>query len=77
MNLLTQLNDIIMPNVTAVATIKGNKGGDIWIAETMGGGFALLTSKDSYAIGQKVYYNALNNQVTGNAPNVSFKAFGV
>lgn len=77
MNLLSQLNDIITPNVTAIATIKGNKDNDVWVGETMGGGLVLLTSNETYQTGQKVYYNALTNQITGNAPNVEFRAFGV
>lgn len=77
MNLLSQLNDLITPSVTAIATIKGNKDNDVWIGETMGGGLVLLTSHETYQTGQKVYYNALTNQITGNAPNVAFRAFGV
>lgn len=77
MNFLAQLNDIITPNVTAIATITGHKGGDVWVGETLGGGAVLLTSQDTYTTGSKVYYDALTGQIIGNAPNVEFRTFGV
>lgn len=77
MNLLSQLNSLMSPNVTSIATIVGSKGGDVWVGETLGGGTVLLSSTDSYATGSKVYYDALTGKITGNAPNVDFHQFGV
>lgn len=77
MNLLTQLNGLLMPNVTAIATITGNKGGGVWVGETMGGGVVLLTANERYATGTKVYYNALTGAVIGTAPDVEFRGYGV
>lgn len=77
MNLLSQLNSLMSPNVTSIATITGYKGGDVWVGQTLGGGVVLLSSHDNYATGTKVYYDALTGRVTGNAPNVDFHQFGV
>lgn len=77
MNLLSQLNDLLTPNITAIATIIGNKGGGVWVGETVGGGLVLLVSKDNYTTGAKVYYDALTGKITGNAPNVEFREYGV
>lgn len=77
MNLLSQLNGLLTPIATAIATITGNKGGDVWIGETVGGGLVLLISKDSYATGVKVYYNTFDNRITGTAPNVEYRLYGV
>lgn len=79
MNLLSQLNDLLTPTAISIATITGNKGGDVWIGETVGGGLVLLVSKDSYAYatGTKVYYNTFDNRITGTAPNVEFREYGV
>lgn len=77
MNLLSQLNSLLSTEVVSVATIVGNKDNDVWVGETMGGGLVLLTSKDTYTTGAKVYYNALDNRITGNAPNVEFREYGV
>lgn len=77
MNLLSQLNGLLTPTATAIATITGNKGGDVWIGETVGGGLVLLVSKDSYATGAKVYYNTFDNHITSTAPNVEYRLYGV
>lgn len=77
MNIFTQLHDLLTPTATAIATITGKKGGDVWIGQTVGGGLVLLVSNDSYATGTKVYYNAFDNRITGTAPNVEYRLYGV
>lgn len=77
MNLLSQLNSLMSPNVTSIATIVGGKGGDVWVGQTLGGGTVLLSGTDNYSTGAKVYYDALTGRITGNAPNVDFQQFGV
>lgn len=77
MNLLSQLNSLLSSEVISVATIVGNKDNDVWVGQTVGGGLVLLISKDSYATGTKVYYNALDNRITGNAPQGDFRSYGV
>lgn len=77
MNLLSQLNSLMSPSVTSIATIVGNKGGDVWVGQTLSGGTVLLFDTDSRATGTKVYYDALTGRITGNAPNVDFQQFGV
>lgn len=77
MGLLAQLNDLLTPNATSIATIVGNKGGDVWVGQTLGGGTVLLSGTDNYSTGIKVYYDALTGRITGNAPNVDFQQFGV
>lgn len=74
MNLLSQLNSLLSQEIPSIAKIVGNKGGDVWVGETAGGGVVLL---ESYATGQKVYYNALSGHIMGNAPNVDFRSYGV
>lgn len=77
MNLLSQLNSLLLSESISVAAIVGGKSGGVWVGETMGGGLVLLVGNESYTTGQKVYYNALTNQITGNAPNVDFRSYGV
>ena len=77
MNLLSQLNSLLSSESISVATIVGSKSGGVWVGETMGSGLVLLTSNETYQTGQKVYYNASTNQITGNAPNVDFRSYGV
>lgn len=76
MNLLAQMSGLLTPNVSGVATIVGQKQG-LWVGQTVGGGVVLLSSQDTHSIGQKVYYNTLNRQITGNAPSGDFKGYGV
>lgn len=77
MNVFSQLTTILSPNVTAIATIVGNKGDGVYIARTMGGGLVLLKSTDNFSTDTKVYYNALDNRIISTAPKVEFREFGV
>lgn len=77
MNLLSQLNSMLSQEIPSIATIVGSRGNGVWAGKTTGGGVVLLTGKESYAIGQKVYYNALSNHITSNAPDVDFRSYGV
>lgn len=77
MNVFNQLTTILSPDVTTIATIVGSKGDGVYIARTMGGGLVLLKSAESFSTDTKVYYNALDNQIAGIAPDVAFGSFGV
>lgn len=77
MNLLSQLNDLLTPTTISIATITGNKGGDVWIGETIGGGVVLLYANSDYTTSQKVYYDRLTGQILGIAPSGEWREFGV
>lgn len=77
MSLLGQFESLLSPKQKAIATITGNKGNGVWVGQTIGGATVLLSSKDSYNTSQKVYYNRLTGEITGIAPDVAFREFGV
>ena len=77
MSLLGQFESLLSPKQTGIATITGTKGHGVWVGQTAGGATVLLNSKDSYNTSQKVYYNRLTGEITGIAPDVVFREFGV
>lgn len=77
MNLLNHFESLLSRKQIGIATITGNKGNGVWVGQTIGGAVVLLNSKDSYATSQKVYYNRLTGEITGIAPDVEFREFGV
>ncbi len=77
MNLLNQFASLLAPTQKGVAVITGTKGGGVWVGQTIGGAVVLLKSAQNHTTSQKVYYNRLTGEIIGNAPEVSFREFGV
>lgn len=75
MNILQTLNQALNPVIQSYAKIIGIKSDGTLIAQTQTGATVLLQGKAD--IGKNVFYNRLNNQVLGDAPNVIFNEYGV
>lgn len=75
MSLLDQFNDIYPKTEQAFATITGQRGGGKVVAQTPSGASIVLTG--TLATGKKCFYDRRTSTILGEAPNVTFKAFGV
>ena len=75
MNLLSQLNQTLNRTEQAFATVTGQRGGGIVVAQTMGGSTILL--KGTMETGKNVFYNRRDSTIMSEAPDVAFSEFGV
>lgn len=75
MNLLSQLNQTLNQTEQAFATVTGQRGGGIIVAQTPGGSNILL--KGEMETGKNVFYNRRDSTIISAAPDVAFSEFGV
>ena len=75
MNLLSQLKQTLNRTEQAFATITGQRGGGIVVAQTTGGATILL--KGEMETGKNVFYNRRDSTIMSEAPDVAFSEFGV
>lgn len=75
MNLLSQFNQIFDRPEQAFATVTGQRGGGIVVAQTSGGSNILL--KGEMETGKNVFYNRRDSTIIGEAPDVTFSEYPV
>lgn len=76
MSLLDQLNQAVSPKVEqAFATITGQRGGGKVVAQTPSGISIILTG--SMETGKACFYDRRTGTIISEAPNVTFREFGV
>lgn len=75
MNILSQLSQTLNTTEQAFATITGQRGGGVLVAQTSGGATILL--KGEMETGKNVFYNRRDSTIMSEAPDVVFSEFGV
>ena len=75
MNLLSQFDQIFPKTEQAFATIIGQRGGGMVVAQTTGGATILLTGE--MESGKKCFYDRRTGNIISEAPDVTFSDFGV
>ncbi len=75
MNLLSQFDQLFDRQEKAFASITGQRGGGVVVAQTTGGATILL--KGEMETGKKVFYNRRDSTIISEAPDVAFSEFGV
>lgn len=75
MNLLSQLNQTLNTTEQAFATVTGQRGGGIVVAQTTGGASILL--KGEMETGKNVFYNRRDSTIISEAPDVTFSEYPV
>ena len=73
MNLLSQLNKTLNRTEQDFATVTGQRGGGIVVAQTTGGASILL--KGDMEIGKNVFYICRDSTIIGEAPDVTFSEY--
>lgn len=75
MNLLSQFDQIFDRQEKAFATITGQRGGGIVVAQTPGGATILLSGE--METGKKCWYDRRSGSIISEAPDVVFSEFGI
>lgn len=75
MSLLDQFNELSPKKEQAFATITGQRGGGKVVAQTPSGVNIVLTG--TLETGKKCFYDRRTSTIISEAPDVTFKEFGI
>lgn len=75
MTIFNQFNQLFNSQDKAIATVTGQRGGGVVVAQTLGGATILL--EGSIETGKKCFYDRRTGKVLGEAPDVSYGEYGV
>ncbi len=75
MNILSQFNGLFNRQELSIATITGVRGGGKLVAQTESGVSVILNG--AMEVGKNCFYDRRTSTIISEAPNVTFREFGV